>query len=179
LQKVIIFDFSGLIDFTTDPFGRFGGYLNTNGGIARGAELSLTASPTRNLNLNAAYTFTKAQQRTPQVPGTIRSLVVPDHQFSIVATQRFGRRVMVNFDFSASSDYIGAIFDPATFASRGYRFRGLAKADLGASYSLPLGDEKRQISFFGYVDNLFDREYFESGFRTPGITGRAGATFVF
>ncbi len=179
LQKVIIFDFSGLIDFTTDPFGRFGGYLNTNGGMARGAELSLTASPTRNLNVNAAYTFTKAQQRTPQVPGTIRSLVVPDHQFSIVATQRFGRRVMVNFDFSASSDYIGAIFDPVTFVSRGYRFKGLAKADLGASYSLPLGDDKRQISFFGYVDNLFDREYFESGFRTPGITGRAGATFVF
>jgi len=29
------------------------------------------------------------------------------------------------------------------------------------------------------VDNLFDREYFESGFRTPGRTGRAGASLVF
>jgi outer membrane receptor protein involved in Fe transport len=113
------------------------------------------------------------------VPGTIRSLVIPEHQFSVVATQRIGRRVLVNFDFSASSDYLGAIFDPVTFASRGYRFKGLAKADAGASYSLPLGNEKRQLRFFGYVDNLFDREYFESGFRTPGITGRAGATFLF
>ena len=179
LRQVIIFDFSGLIDFTTDPFGRFGGYLNTNGGIARGAEVELRATPTRTLNLTAAYTFTKAQQRTPQVPGTIRSLVIPDHQFSIVATQRIGRRLMINFDFSASSNYLGAIFDPVTFASRGYRFKGLAKADLGASYSLPLGDDKRQLRFFGYVDNLFDREYFESGFRTPGRTGRAGASFVF
>lgn len=179
LRQVIIFDFSGLIDFTTDPFGRFGGYLNTNGGIARGAEVELRATPTRTLNLTAAYTFTKAQQRTPQVPGTIRSLVIPDHQFSLVATQRIGRRLLVNFDFSASSNYLGAIFDPVTFASRGYRFKGLAKADLGASYSLPLGDDKRQLRFFGYVDNLFDREYFESGFRTPGRTGRAGASFVF
>ena len=179
LQKVIIFDFSGLIDSATDPFGRFIGYLNTNGRIARGAEIDLAATPTRSLNLTAAYTFTKAQERTPQVAGTLRSLVNPTHQFSIVATQRFGRRILVNFDFSASSDYIGAISDPATFVSRGYRLKGLAKADVGTSYSLPLGAEKRQIRFFGYVENLFDREYFESGFRTPGITGRAGATFVF
>ena len=179
LRTIIIFDFSGLINFATDPFGRFGGYLNTNGGIARGAEVELRATPTKTLNLLAAYTFTKSQQRTPQVPGTIRSLVIPDHQFSLVATQRIGRRVLVNFDFSASSNYIGAIFDPNTFVSRGYRFNGLAKADLGTSYSLPLKSEKRQLRFFGYVDNLFDQEYFESGFRTPGRTGRAGASFIF
>jgi len=179
LRKIIIFDFSGLIDFTTDPFGRFGGYLNTNGGIARGAEVELQTTPIRTLNIVASYTFTKAQQRTPQVPGTIRSLVIPDHQFSIVATQRFGRRVMVNFDFSASSNYLAPIFDSATFTSRAFRFDGLAKADLGASYSLPLGGEKRQLRFFGYVENLFDQEYFESGFRTAGRTARAGASFIF
>ena len=178
LRRVIIFDFSGLIDFTTDPFGRFGGYLNTNGGIARGAEVELRATPAKSLNVIAAYTFTKAQNRTPQVQGTIRALVIPEHQFSFVATQRVGRRFFFNLDFSASSNYIGAIFDPVTFASRGYRFKGIAKADVGASYSVPLG-EKRQLRFFGYVDNLFDREYFESGFRTPGRTGRAGASFVF
>jgi len=178
LRRVIIFDFTGLIDFTTDPFGRFGGYLNTNGGIARGAEVEVRATPTRTLNIISAYTFTKAQQRTPQVPGTTRSLIIPDHQFSFVATQRFGRRLLINFDFSASSDYLGAVFDPTVFVSRGYRFKGFAKADLGGSYSFLLG-EKRQLRLFGYVDNIFNREYFESGFRTPGRTGRAGASFVF
>ena len=179
LQKLIIFDFSGLINFLTDPFGRFGGYLNTDGGLARGVEFELQATPTRTLNLTAAYTFTKAQQRTSLVRGTLRSLVVPDHQFSLVATQRIGRRLLLNFDLSVSSNYVGAVFDPLTFASRGYRFKGISKADLGASYSLPFGDDKRQIRFFGYVDNLFDQDYFESGFRTPARTGRAGATFVF
>jgi len=178
LQQVIVFDFSGAINPITDPFGRFGGYRNGDGGIARGIELSMTTAPTRTLSASASYTYTKSLQRTPQVAGVLRSFVIPDHQFSLVATQRFGRRVLINFDLSASSDYIGAIFDPVTFASRAYRFPGLVKADLGASYSLPLGEE-RSLRFFGYVDNLFDREYFESGFRTPGRAGRAGATFIF
>lgn len=178
LQEVTIFDFSGVINPVTDPFGRFGGYRNTNGGIARGAEFSLTAIPTHRLNVSAAYTYTKSLQRTPQVAGVLRSLVIPDHQFSLVATQRFGRRVLVNFDLVASSDYLAPIFDSNTFASRAYRFSGIAKADLGGSYTWPL-TESRSLRFFGYVDNLFGREYFESGFRTPGRTGRAGASLSF
>jgi iron complex outermembrane receptor protein len=178
LQEVIIFDFSGVINPSTDPFGRFGGYRNTNGGIARGAELGLTATPTSSLNLSASYTYTKSLQRTPQVPGVLRSLVIPDHLFSFVATQRFGRRLLVNFEFAASSNYLAPIFDPVTFASRAYRFDGYAKADLGATYTIPFG-ESRSLKLFGTVDNLFDNDYFESGFRTPGLTARAGAMFSF
>lgn len=178
LQEVIIFDFSGVINPATDPFGRFGGYRNTHGGIARGVELSMTATPTGALTIVSAYTYTKSLQRTPQVAGVLRSLVIPDHQFSLVATQRFGRRVLVNFDLSASSDYLAPILDPNTFATRAYRFPGLARADLGGSYTVPFG-ESRSLRLFGYVDNLFDREYFESGFRTSGRIGRAGASFSF
>jgi len=178
LQEVIVFDFTGAIDPVTDPFGRFGGFRNTNGGIARGAEFALTGTPTRTLNVSASYTYTKSLQRTPQVPGVLRTLTIPDHMFSFVATQRFGRRVLVNFDLAASSNYLAPIFDSVTFASRAYRFDGLVKADLGGSYTIPF-NESRSLRFFGYVDNLFNREYYESGFRTPGRTGRAGATFIF
>jgi iron complex outermembrane receptor protein len=178
LQRVIIFDFSGAIDPATDPFGRFGGYRNTDGGLARGLELSLTATPTRTLSLFSGYTYTKSLQRTPQVAGVLRSLAIPDHQFSLVATQRFGHRVLVNFDLVASSEYLAPILDLSTFATRAYRFGGLAKADLGGSYTLPF-KETRSLRFFGYVDNLFDQEYFEAGFRTPGRTGRAGVALSF
>ena len=177
LQQVITFDFSGSINPATDPFGRFGGYRNSNGGIARGMELSLTAAPTSRLHTSASYTYTKSLQRTPQVTGVLQSFVIPDHQFSLVVTQRFGRRVLVNFDLAASSDYLAPIFD-ASFASRAYRFRGLLKADLGAGYTLPLS-ESSSLRFFGYIDNVFDRDNFESGFRTPGRTGRAGASLSF
>ena len=176
LQEVIVFDFSGAINPITDPFGRFGGYRNGNGGIARGLELSITAAATRTLNVSANYTYTKSLQRTPQVPGVLRSLVIPDHQFSLVVTQRFGRRVLVNFDLAASSNYLAPISQ--SFSSRAYRFPGLVKADLGASYTLPIS-ESRSFRFFGYVDNLFNRDNFESGFRTPGRTARAGAALNF
>jgi vitamin B12 transporter len=180
LQEVVGFDFSGKINPLTDPFGRFFGFLNTGGGLARGLELSATASPTRMLDVFASYTYTNSDQRTPQISGSgiISSLVIPDHQFAAVVTQRIGRRVFVNFDLTATSNYLAPIFDANTFASRAYRFLGLVKADLGASYKLPLG-ESRSLRFFGYVDNLFDRDNFESGFRTPGRTGRGGASFSF
>ena len=180
LQEVIGFDSQRRINPQTDPFGRFFGFLNTGGGLARGLELSATASPNRMLDVFASYTYTNSDQRAPQINGSgiIRSLVVPDHQFAVVITQRIGRRAFVNFDLTATSEYLAPIFDTNTFAGRAYRFRGLAKADLGASYKLPL-DESRFLRFFGYLDNLFDRDNFESGFRTPGRTARAGASFSF
>ncbi|MDQ5846229.1 MAG: TonB-dependent receptor, partial [Acidobacteriota bacterium] len=180
LQEVIGFDLSGKINPQTDPFGRFFGYLNTGGGLARGLELSATASPTRMLDVFTSYTYTNSDQRTSQIDGSgiISSLVIPDHQFAAVITQRIGHRVFVNLDLTATSNYLAPIFDANTFASRAYRFRGLVKADIGASYKLPL-TESRSLRFFGYVDNLFNRDNFESGFRTPGRTGRGGASFSF
>lgn len=180
LQEVIGFDFSGAINPATDPFGRFFGFLNTGGGLARGLELSATASPSRMLDLFVSYTYTNSDQRTPQIGGSgiISSLVIPDHQFAAVLTQRIGRRAFINFDLTATSDYLAPVFNSNTFASRPYRFRGLVKADLGASYEFPLA-EQRRLRLFGYLDNLFNRDNFESGFRTPGRTARAGASFSF
>jgi hypothetical protein len=93
-------------------------------------------------------------------------------QFAAVVTQRIGRRGFVNFDLTATSDYLAPIFP------RVYRFRSLIKGDVGVSYELPL-TERRRLRFFGYVDNLFNRDNFESGFRTPGRTGRGGASLSF
>ena len=180
LQEVVGFDFSGVINPLTDPFGRFFGFLNTGGGLARGVEFSATSSPNRMLDIFVSYTFTNSDQRTPQVSGSgiVSSLVVPDHQFAAVVTHRIGRRALVNFDLTATNDYLAPIFDSNTFASRVYRFRGLVKADLGGSYEFPLSD-RRRLRLFGYLDNLFDRENLESGFQTPGRTARGGASLSF
>jgi iron complex outermembrane receptor protein len=174
LQEVIGFDFSGAINPGTDPFGRFFGYLNTGGGLARGLELSATLSPTRTLDVFTSYTYTNSDQRTPQVGGSgvLSSLVIPEHQFSAVVTRRIGRRVFLNFDFTATSGYLAPVF-PAV-----YRFKSLVKADLGGSYELPF-TERRRLRLFAYVDNLLDRDNFESGFQTPGRTARGGASFSF
>jgi iron complex outermembrane receptor protein len=173
LQEVVAFG-----DTPADPFGRFGGFVNTGGGLSRGLELSGEFAPSRSFDLSASYTFTNSDQRRPAVAGVLRAFAVPDHQFTLVATGRIGPRVAVNFDLVASGDYLAPIFDPATFANRAYRFDGIRKGDVTASYTLPLADSRR-LRFFGKVENVFDRDYYENGFRTPGVTGRAGAALHF
>ncbi|HEX8180108.1 MAG TPA: TonB-dependent receptor [Pyrinomonadaceae bacterium] len=179
LQEVI--DFAN--STPNDPFGRFGGYVNTGGALARGAELSVAATPARTLDLNVAYTYTNADERRPRVTSTLqrilRSFAIPAHQFSLVATQRLGQRVLLNFDLIAASNYLALLFDPSSSITHIFRFRGIRKADVGVSYIWPLANDRRSLRFFGYVDNLTNYEYFENGFRTPGRTARAGAQFNF
>ena len=152
-----------------------GGYLNTKGGVSRGGEFSGRVEATDSTDVFASYTFTNSDQRAPQVAGTrfLQTLGVPVHQFTVVATQRFGRRLSVNFDFLGTSDYLAPIFSGQNFRTYVFRFGGNRKADLTGRYELPVRDEKLRLVFAGTVENLFDYDYFENGFRTTGRTARA------
>ncbi len=165
------------IGTTTRPFG---GYLNTKGGIARGGEFSGKVRPTSSTDIFASYTFTNSDQRVPQVSGNrnISTLGIPEHQFTLVANQRF-KRFWVNFDFLATSNYLAPIFNNSTFSTYVYRFDGNRKADLTAGYTIPFKSEKLNLRVYATVENLFDQEYYENGFRTAGQTARIGATFAF
>lgn len=178
IQQNIVFDFSGAISPLTDPFGRFGGYRNSQGGVARGLEFSTTVRPSKSLDLRFAYTYTNADERVPRVGNILKSFVIPDHQWSLLATQWLGRNLFVNLDWVSSSSTLAPIYDPNIFSSRVFRFDSITKIDLGASYRLPLS-ELRNLRFFGLVDNLLDRQYYENGFLNPGATGTAGLEFSF
>lgn len=158
----------------------FGGYINTKGGIARGAELSGQISLTGQTDIFASYTFTNSDQRTPQVAGngTIETLGIPKNQFTFVATQRF-KRAWVNFDFLATSAYLTPLFSNSDFNTYVYRFRGNRRADLTAGYTFGFRKEKLNLRLFGTIENLFDDEYFENGFRTAGRNARAGLALGF
>ena len=94
--------------------------------------------------------------------------------FSLTATQRFGRRFDVTFDLFAAGDY------PLTFfgADRRLMFDGPVKADLVATYAIPVGEGK-ELRVFGKTENLFDQRYFENGFETPGAWAVGGLKFSF
>jgi len=179
LQETIFFDFSGVIEPSTDPFGRFGGYRNIRGGLARGAELSVTASPARSLDLTAAYTYTNSDQRiSPGVLGGFSPAYgISNHMFSLTALQRIGRRVDLAFDLFAASQYDTPFF-LASGSSRVFRIGGPVKADVVGSYTIPVSDSK-SVKLYGKIENVFDRAYFEDGFRSPGVWGAAGLTFHF
>ena len=158
----------------------FGGYENQKGGIARGAEFSGQIKATASTDIFASYTHTNSDQREPQIDGSgiFRTLGIPIHQFTLVATQRF-KRLWINFDFVASSSYLAPIFSNTKFEIFVYRFDGNRKADLTAGYTFPLNADKFNLRMFGTIENLFDYEYYENGFRTAGINGRIGLSFGF
>jgi outer membrane cobalamin receptor len=87
----------------------------------------------------------------------------------------------VNFDFLATSDYLAPIFDTNnfTFQTYVYRFDGNRKADLTAGYAIPFRNEKLNLRLYGTIENLFDYDYYENGFRTAGRAGRVGLSFGF
>ncbi len=173
VQEAIFFDFSGAINPATDPFGRFGGYRNTRGGLARGVEASVEANPTRTLTLQGSYTHTRSLDRVSQyATGLLRSPRVSDHMFTAVATQRLGRRIDVTFDMFAASDYYFPL------SGRAFRFDGPVRGDLAVSWTKPLTD-RQKIRVFTRVENLFNREIFEEGFRTPGAWAVGGVKWMF
>lgn len=173
IQKAIIFDFSGAIVPATDPYGRFGGYRNSDGGLARGVELSMEAKPTRNLSVLAAYTFTNADERRPFfATGTLRSPRVSDHMFTVTATQRIKRSFDVTLDLFKASDYLMSL------SSRTFSFRGPLKSDLAFNYTRALTDAT-SLRFFTRIDNFLNRTYFEEGFRTPGVWATGGVRLIF
>ncbi|HEY1240116.1 MAG TPA: TonB-dependent receptor [Bryobacteraceae bacterium] len=173
LQDVI-----GFSTVTADPFGRFFGYFNTQGGLARGVELSASVAPTRSTNLAANYTDTNARERAAVVAGVIQTFITPPHQFSVSATQRIGARFTAIFNLQGSGDYLAPLFDEVTFASRAYQFPGMKLAELGGTYRIPLG-EFRAVRLFAKVANVFDQNYFESGYRTPRAIARGGLRLDF
>lgn len=154
----------------------FGGYFNTKGGIARGAEFSGDFRISDSTDVFASYTFTNSDQRVPQAANTgiIETLGVPKHQFTLVATQRF-KRAWVNFDFLHASSYLV----PLGFPTRVFRFDGNRRADLTGGYNIPLKSERYNMRVFATVENLFGDDYYENGFRTFDRNGRVGVSFGF
>ncbi|MDZ4797345.1 MAG: TonB-dependent receptor plug domain-containing protein [Bryobacteraceae bacterium] len=173
IQESITFDFSGGISPATDPYGRFGGYRNSRGGIARGVELSVEAAPTRSLTVQGSYTFTKARDRASQY-GTseLRSPRISEHMFTATASQRIGRRIDVTFDMFAASSYLFPLYPVA------FRFSGPVRGDLVAGWTKPLSD-RQSIRFFTRVENVFNRSFFEEGFRTPKAWAVGGLKWLF
>lgn len=177
LQEVIEFDFSGLIDPARDPFGRFGGYLNTRGGLARGAELSAEARPWRGMSLRSSYTYTNARERNSILQGgSIRTLRVFEHMGTLTATQRLGRSIDATFDFFAASSYLGPFF--AGSGTRAFRFAGPRKADVVLQYTRSLSDRTR-LQVYTRLENLANQRFFEDGFRTPRFWGVGGVRLLF
>jgi vitamin B12 transporter len=167
------FDFStAIVNPTNDPFGRFSGYYNSLGAIARGLEFSSEARLSRKNLLRAAYTYTDSRtDRDQTVRGVWRQFNQPKNIFAITAQQTLGRKTNLALDIHRTGSLLAPYF---TFVgNRAVEYAGFLRTDLVASHEIWSSDQAR---LEGYVklENLFDRTFFESGYRAPGLVSLGG-----
>lgn len=169
LQRVVAFT-----SFATDPLGlgRFTGYENQPGGLARGVEGSLDAAPFRGTNVRASYTFTNSDRFVPN-EGLRPEYVIPKHSLGLTWTQRY-RAFLLSFDVNRTGDYIAPVFENnLPFRMSELTFSGYTKADVFGSYEKSLRDQVT-LRFFGGIENLLHQTYYENGFVAPKTVGRGG-----
>ena len=173
-QRVI--SFAG---FAIDPLGlgRFSGYQNEPGGIARGFESFLEATPARGLQLRASYTYTNSDRFNSSI-GLAPEYVIPKNLFGLTLNHRY-RSFVVNFDLNVTGAYLAPVFENGfPFRMAELTFAGYTKADVFGSYEQRISEGIVMVLFAG-GENIFNRTYFENGFRAPGAVARAGINFKF
>jgi iron complex outermembrane receptor protein len=174
LQRAIAFK-----SFVNDPLGlgRFSGYQNEPGGLARGLETFMQSTPFSGTSVNASYTFTNSD-RVTTARGLLPEYVIPKHLFGLSITQRY-RSFLVNLEINHTGEYLAPVFENNfPFRMAELTFSGYTKADLFASYERRFSEGISAL-FFGGVENLANQDYFENGFRAPGILGRGGVKLRF
>jgi len=160
-----------------DPYGRFFGYANGGGGIARGVELGGHVSPTAKTNLGMSYTYVNSDSNTPTISGTQyhKALDLSPHVFTLTATQWLSSRTNISFDMSALSDYTTTI---SGGGQRQFVFNGPTKADIVFHYDYPLSD-RHAAEFYVKVENMFNQRAYEDGFIGPKAWAIAGIKFKY
>lgn len=174
LQRTIAFT-----GFSTDPLGvgRFSGFTNQPGGLARGFESFVEASPLKGMLIRSSYTHNNSDRAVPGL-GLQPEFVIAKHMFGFNWNQRF-RAFAFNLDVNRTGSYISRVFENILpFRLAELTFPGYTKADLFFSFERRMSDSAKLV-VFGGADNIFDRTYFENGFRAPGIAGRGGIGFRF
>ncbi len=169
LRETIIFDFANFP--RDDPFGRFGGYRNSEGGTAKGVELSLRASPAAKTNLQVSYTFTDSTSQTPTIGDDFFGVLgLSRHMFTVMASHWVTPQLNVTFDMFAASEYS---VSPFGALGRQILFTGPVKADIVVRYDLPLSSGP-SVDVFLKANNMFSQRPYENGFLGPSVWATGG-----
>ena len=157
----------------SDPFGRFGGYENTDGGAAHGAEAGLRLALPGRMRANLQGTWTEADPPANAPAELMTDWLAPRFQFAALLSGALSDRVRWAADLHVASAIDGPLFDPNTFATRVFRFDGMRRLDLVVSVELARGLTLRGIA----RDVWDDAAYQSAGFRPLGRVLRVNLTW--
>ncbi|AYO78577.1 TonB-dependent receptor plug domain-containing protein [Sphingobium yanoikuyae] len=163
-----------LIDTTyDDPAFPEGTYINVSDKVrARGAELELNADLTGGWGLSASYTWSRVRNqgssvqrdRNPEQYGRAAIVYAPE-------AGRFGANL--------SANWVGDVWSTASGFGR-MNYGNYAVVDAGAHLWL---DQARRNRFGVNVENLFDRDYASTGYRSAvsdaGVLDGSNSRFLY
>lgn len=181
LQQVV--GFQAFAPTYIDPYGRASGYFNTGGGMSRGVETTLEIRPSRKTLIKGSYTYINAKDEMSEfyTGSGVDPLQMPrvmPNQFKLVATQEIGKHIDLAMDFDAGSAYLFPLFGYDYTASTAYSFPGPRQLGIAGGYTKTLGD-RLTARFYARVSNALNQDYYQDGFRTPGIWAVAGVHLAF
>lgn len=163
-----------LINFVSCPFPTpttgictnrpFGTYDNVAKARAQGVELTVALRPVEPLKVQASYSFTDSENRTPGSATFGKNLARRPRQS---VNTSIDYRWPFGLSTGATLTHVGTSFDNAANTRK---LEGYVLADLRASYPVT-----KNIELYGRIENLFD-DHYETIFRygTPGRAAYAG-----
>jgi vitamin B12 transporter len=180
LQQTIAYDPGNFVTPASDPYGRYGGYFNTPGGIARGVEISGEAKLPRRVLVRAGWTYTNSIDRISEYSnGLLQTPRILPETFTFAVMKPFGKHWDTAFDFLAGSHFLFQLYSALPpYDALGYSFKGPRKANLSLGYTQPFA-ERFKLRIYTRLENLLNQDYFEDGFPTPGFVARAGVQVTF
>jgi iron complex outermembrane receptor protein len=180
LQETIGYDPGILVNPSTDPYGRYGGYYNTPGGIARGVEVSTEAKLRRRVLVRAGYTYTSSIDRLSEYSdGQLQTPRTWPQTFTLLVMKSFGKHWDTSVDFLAASRFLFPLYNSLPpYNVLAYSFAGPRKVNATIGYTHPL-NERMKLRVYARLENLANRNYFENGFPTPGFVAKGGVQFSF
>ncbi|VUZ86073.1 TonB-dependent outer membrane receptor for cobalamin and Fe transport [Candidatus Methylomirabilis lanthanidiphila] len=170
--------FQDLIAFIFSPTsGCSASFCNVQKAKAEGVEFAATIRPGYGLTIGGGYTFLDTKVLNDGGIGSValqngeRLLRRPKHAGTL-SIDHVWRRLHTSLTTTFVGNRSDIFTDPATFSTERVRADGYITVDLAGSYLL-LKDTRhlRELTLFGRIQNLFDRNYQQvAGFSAPGIT---------
>ncbi|MGD9158838.1 MAG: TonB-dependent receptor [Desulfobacteraceae bacterium] len=155
-------EFEDLISYTNFS------YYNANEAESEGVEAYASYNPCTYFKLDLAYTYVSAKSKATSISEWARSNYQPRNKIDIIATMYPMENLTVTADLRWRDQKIVPLSDPF-WNTISWEEDSAATMNLAATYK-PID----LLDLFVRIENLFDKDYTESGYAMPGLSVYGG-----
>lgn len=140
------------------------GYENIDGGESKGLEVEASYVLTDALRVTGSYTYADTEDANGE-----KFFGVPEHEVGLNINYRFLEKFDANLAVTLRGKEEVPLFDSTTFTSERYENDGFTTVDFALDYALT-----ERFNVWTRIENVFDEEYYVSGYEAPGLSFYGG-----